>query len=1030
MDISESKSMANMTSQLQSQIAITKTDNDSDVHYHANYMHANFNEYDHSILSDIDPDIHHNNCGNSKYYNEHSFNNVFKKSNELSIFHLNIRSIPANFSKLRAQLDTLHINFKIFALSETAINDHDTAFNIPGYNVEQDFRPKRKGGGVALFIANNLQYRIRADLQLGENTNSIFVEIDRTHLNSKYNTIIGCIYRPPSYSLKSFNALLTSRLSILHNEKKQLYIAGDFNVNIDPLVKNDINTQTFKNIFSSNFLFPLIDKPTRVTCHSATIIDNIFSNASDIANTSRSGILRLSISDHYAVFCVNTSINVKANKQTVTKRNYSQKSISKFTKSLTNQSWISINILDVQSAFSWFQRVIDLHFEEHFPKQTFTMTYKTRLPWLTEKLRTQIKEKNAMHTQVILNPSNTLLNSEYKRLRNELTSSLRNCELQYYSNKLELNKSDLKKTWDVLRIILGKDTNNSKRTLKLNIKGKCVTDSMEIANNFNTFFVSIGSELAKDIVSTANPMSYIKNCNNSIVIPPVTMIEVRQTILSLKNSSAGWDDLPALVAKQSIDSYIEPLTCLINRSFSDGIFPNELKLARVVPIFKSGDSTVLSNYRPISIVSFFAKVFEKLLYKYLLNFLDDNNILYNYQFGFREKHSTQQAILALVEKITDAWETGDIIIGVFLDLKKAFDTVPHDILLKKLHAYGIRGKALELLKSYLTHRSQYVIYDGKQSSTLPINCGVPQGSILGPLLFIITMNDIGNVSRFLYSILYADDTCVLLNGNDYAKLIKFLNSQLEELSVWLKANKLSLNVQKTYYMVFHRAKIKNDQQSNIVMNNVCLQRTNNLKYLGVVIDHKLNWTHHIAYVKNKISKGIGIMYRARNCLTKNSLRKLYFAYIYPYLIYCIEIWGISPQTHLKPLLLLQKKLVRIMTFSTYYAHTDPLFKDMEILIIDRLVIHRIGILMYKLNSGHLPKVLCNFFKKNNEIHNYNTRTKDMFRISHESQTFSSVGAKIWNALSIKIDVNVTLIKFKNSLKVYLLSNSLVINYPK
>ena len=253
-----------------------------------------------------------------------------------------------------------------------------------------------------------------------------------------------------------------------------------------------------------------------------------------------------------------------------------------------------------------------------------------------------------MHTQVILNPGDTLLNSEYKRLRNELTSALRKCELQYYSNNLELNKSDLKKTWDVLRIILGKDTNNSKRTLKLNIKGKCVTDSMEIANNFNTFFVSIGSEPAKDIVSTANPMSYINNCNNSIVIPPVTMIEVRQTIVSLKNSSAGWDDLPALVAKQSIDSYIEPLKCLINRSFSDGIFPNELKLARVVPIFKSGDSTVLSNYRPISILSFFAKVFEKLLYKYLLNFLDDNNILYNYQFSFREKHSTQQAILALL----------------------------------------------------------------------------------------------------------------------------------------------------------------------------------------------------------------------------------------------------------------------------------------------------------------------------------------------------------------------------------------------
>ena len=188
------------------------------------------------------------------------------------------------------------------------------------------------------------------------------------------------------------------------------------------------------------------------------------------------------------------------------------------------------------------------------------------------------------------------------------------------------------------------------------------------------------------------------------------MIEVRQTILSLKNSSAGWDDHPSLVAKQSFDSYIEPLTCFINRSFSDGFVPNELKLARVVPIFKSGDSTVLNNYRPISILSFLAKVFEKLLYKYLLNFLDDNNLLYNYQFGFREKHLTQQAILALVKKITDAWETGDIIIGVFLALKKVFDTVPHDILLKKPHVYRICGKALELLKSYFTDRSQYVIF--------------------------------------------------------------------------------------------------------------------------------------------------------------------------------------------------------------------------------------------------------------------------------------------------------------------------------
>ena len=172
------------------------------------------------------------------------------------------------------------------------------------------------------------------------------------------------------------------------------------------------------------------------------------------------------------------------------------------------------------------------------------------------------------------------------------------------------------------------------------------------------------------------------------------------------------------------------------------------------------------------------------------------------------------------------------------------------------------------------------------------------------------------------------------------------------------------------------------------------------------------------------------MYRVRSFLTKSSLRKLYFSYIYPYLIYCIEIWGISPQSHLRPLLLLQKKIVRIMTFSTYYAHTDPLFKDLNILTIDKLVVHRIGIAMYKINNGLFPSVLNDLYKKNNVIHDHNTRTKDMFRVSLGTQTFSTVSARIWNALIVKFNVNVPLTRFKVSLKLYLSSNILTISYPK
>ena len=796
------------------------------------------------------------------------------------------------------------------------------------------------------------------------------------------------------------------------------------------MIRGNGNAQNFKNNFSANFLFPLINKPTRVTQQSSSIIDNIYCNTNNLADTCKSGIFRISISDHYAIFCINNNIHVSDVKCTFIRREFTQKNISRFNKCVGKQSWLSLNSLDIQSAFSWFQRVIDSHIEDNFPKRTFTMNYKNRLPWLTEKLRNQIKGKNAMHTMVILNPGDQQLCMKYKKLRNELTSSLRNSELKYFSDDLELNKSDLHKTWGTMKKIIGKDANYSKKKINFQVNGKSTTDSDEIANSFNDFFVTIGSELAKNIVSTTDPMSYVDPCYNSIVIPPVTMAEVRQTILSLKNSSAGWDDFPAHVAKQSIESYIEPLTCLINRSFFVGIFPTELKLARVIPIFKSGDSAIFSNYRPISILSFFAKIFEKLLYKYILDFLDANRTIYKHQFGFREKHSTQQTITSLVEKITESWDTGDMVIGVFLDLKKAFDTVSHDILLKKMYAYGIRGNAFKLLKSYLTGRTQYVIYDGVKSDTLPIKCGLPQGSILGPLLFICSMNDIGNISDFLYTILYADDTSVLLNGKDYAHLIGLLNTELEKVSIWLKANKLSLNVKKTYYVVFPRSRIKTDAHAFITMDKVCLQRTDSFKYLGVIIDHKLNWTQHIAYVKNKISKGIGIMYRTRSCLTKRSLKNLYYSYIYPYLIYCIEIWGISPQTHLNPLLLMQKKIVRIMTFSSYYAHTAPIFRDLEILTIDQLIVHRIGTVMYKFNYGLLPDVLNTMYRKNCEIHSYNTRSKNMFRISSGTQTFSNISARIWNSLMVNLDIDVSLIKFKESLKQYLLNNVLIIKYTK
>ena len=262
-----------------------------------------------------------------------------------------------------------------------------------------------------------------------------------------------------------------------------------------------------------------------------------------------------------------------------------------------------------------------------------------------------------------------------------------------------------------------------------------------------------------------------------------------------------------------------------------------------------------------------------------------------------------------------------------------------------------------------------------QSETHHVKCGVPQGSIMGPLLFIIYMNDICNVSKFLYTILYADDTCVLLNGKDLNNLIQSMNTELDLLSTWLKSNKFSLNTHKTFFQLFHRARMKTNNSVNIIVDKCVLNKVTSIKYLGVIIDHKLNWIEHISYVKNKISKGIGILYKARQFLEKRDLLNLYFSYIYPYLIYCIEIWGCAAKSHMNPLYLTQKKIIRIITFSHYISHTQPLFQDLSILPLEKLVLYRIALIMYKMSNSFIPKTMSDLYITNKDIHSYDTRYK-------------------------------------------------------
>ena len=374
----------------------------------------------------------------------------------------------------------------------------------------------------------------------------------------------------------------------------------------------------------------------------------------------------------------------------------------------------------------------------------------------------------------------------------------------------------------------------------------------------------------------------------TIFLTPVDSLEVKNIILSLKNSAAG--HVGASLLKLSIEHIVAPLTHICNLSLSEGVFPDQLKIANVVPLYKAEDWMMFNNYRPVSVLCVLSKIFEKIMFTRVQVFLNELQILYKYQFGFRKGHSTYMAHIVLMDKLIHAMENGEYVIGIYLDFSKAFDTVNHAILLDKLHHYGIRGVAHSWFKNYLTNRHQFVTYNGAKSKLKVINCGVPQGSILGPLLFLIYINDLVSVCKSTMPIMFADDASLFASGTDIHVIEDTINKELSNISTWLKVNRLSLNVKKTHFMMFTNKRYS-IVKIEIKIDNEPIEETTKTKFLGVIIDNKLTWKDHIMYISGKISRGMGIIIKSRKLLYKQTLLNLYYSFIYPYFIYCNQVWG-------------------------------------------------------------------------------------------------------------------------------------------
>ena len=999
------------------------------------------NDNENLPIHDADPDLqfYPSMCNRTlnacDYHLEDSFNQNISKLNISSrsypIIHTNIRSAPKNLNNFESYLDTLNHEFSVIGLSESWLKPATVdLFGLDGYKSEHTFRPLRTGGGVSLFIKDHIEYTVRPDMCLNnEIIESLFIEIDKQVLGKTKNVLIGVIYRPPGTDIKRFNDRVEELLAVIKSENKLSYMMGDWNINLLSVEQHE-PSQDFLDLMMSHSLVPIITKPTRVTHRSATLIDNIFSGSLFHTDKSFSGILYTDISDHYPIFHIDYSYESCPETQYIQRRIYSENNISKFKQHLDAHDWSAIyESTDPQIAYSNFHEAYSKMYNMAFPLKNIKIGYKTRKPWLSEELKNGIKYKNKLYYRQ-KKSNNPELTEIYKKYKNRLNGLLIHAEKTHYDKLFKENQNNLKSSWKLLKEIINrkKATTSNSRFI---INGNMSTDKGLIAEGFNSFFINVGPTLANKIPPTnISPTANLKNRNiNSMFVEPVTEKEIEDIIKNLKISSAGWDAISASAVKKSYSSVLSPLSFVMNLSITCGVFPNELKLARVIPLFKAGDVTSFSNYRPVSVLPLFSKILERLMYSRLLLFINENKLLYAFQFGFRKDHSPNLALVYLVDKISNALEDGEFVLGVFLDFSKAFDTVNHDILFSKLEFYGVRDVSLNWFKSYFNSRQQFVEYNGATSKSQNITCGVPQGSILGPLLFLIYINDLASVSSKIFTLLFADDSNLFLSGNNPNTLIQTMNTEIDKVIDWLKMNKLSLNLKKTHFMLFRRRRARVLLDTDLVIDGVKIDMVNKTKFLGVIIDPHLTFKSHILYIKGKVARGVGILNKCKKYLNASTLVTLYYSFLYPYFNYCNCIWGNTYQSYLTPLIKLQKRAVRIISFADRNAHTEPLFKKLKILDLSKVFVYCVQLFMFKYHHGLVPSIFQKNYVFNHDLHEYMTRQSDCMhsfgaRTTQRYKTLRFVGIKIYNHFIGKINMDRLFMTYKYHLKKYLVDNDM------